>query len=135
MARSAADVLTAEIVQRIKDDAAMDILVTRRVFDFVPRKTIYPYVTVHITDSDEWDTSTDRGEEHSVYIHVWDDKEGSKRVNEIMQRALEMLHGVTNFSITDHTLINMRRVSKRVEREGQLYHGIELFRAVTEEII
>lgn len=134
MAASAADVLTAEIIQRFKDDAAMDIFVQRRVFDYVPRDTRYPYIAVHITDSDEWDTSTDIGEEHSVYVHVWDDREGPKRVSEIMQRALEMLHGVTNFSITDHNLVNLRRVSKQVEREGQLYHGIELFRAVTEEI-
>ena len=135
MAESAADGLTAHYVQLMKDDALMDIFVQRRVFDYVPRNTQYPYIIVHITDSDEWDTSTDNGEEHSVYIHAWDDKEGGKRVNRIMQRIFEVVHSVTNtVTITDHNVVNVRRINKRVEREGQLYHGIELFRAVTEEI-
>ena len=135
MAESAADGLIAHYVQLLKDDAAIGGFVQDRIFNFVPRQTQYPYITVHITDSGEWDTSTDNGEEHSVYIHAWDDRESAKRVNQIMQRAFELVHDVTDtVNITDHNVVNVRRVNKQVEREGQLYHGIELFRAVTEEI-
>ena len=134
MAEDAADQLMIAVIDELKLNAGLDILVVRRIFDYVPRNTEYPYITVHITDSGEWDTTSDNGEEHSLYIHAWDDKEGSKRVNQIMRFAFEQLHNSqANFTLTDHNLINIRRVNKQVVREGQLYHGIGLFRAVTEE--
>lgn len=133
MAEDAADQLIAAYVAAFKADATIGSFCGDRVYNFVPRKTQEPYIIVHITDSDEWDTSTEDGEEHSVYIHVWDDKEGSKRVNRIMRRVKELLHDVTTFVLTDHNLVNCRRVSKQVMRDGQLYHGIGLFRAITEE--
>jgi len=134
MAEDAADQLIAAFVAAFKADATIGSTCGDRVFNYVPRRTQEPYIIVHITDSDEWDTDTDDGEEHSVYIHVWDDKEGSKRVNQIMRRVKELLHDeMASFSLTDHNLVNCRRVSKQVVRDGQLYHGIGLFRAITEE--
>jgi hypothetical protein len=133
MAEDAADQLLAVYTVALRADATIDAFCGDRIYNFVPRKTREPYIVIHITDSDEWDTSTEDGEEHSVYIHVWDDKEGSKRVNQIMRRVKELLHDVTTFVLTDHNLVNCRRVSKQVIRDGQLYHGIGLFRAITEE--
>lgn len=134
MAEDAADQLMIALIAELKGDATIQGFVGQRVFDFIPRKNAEPYITLHITDSDEWDTSTEDGEEHSVYVHVWDDKEGSKRVNQIMRRVKELLHDrPIAFTLTNHSLINLRRVSKNVQREGQLYHGIGLFRAITEE--
>jgi hypothetical protein len=120
-------------IEALRADATLQASVGTRVYDYIPRETAYPYVVYHITESDDWDTTTDNGEEHSVYVHVWDDKEGSKRARKIMQRIYELLHDVTAYTLTDHTLVNCRRVSRTMEREGQLYHGIGLFRAVTEE--
>ena len=50
-----------------------------------------------------------------------------------MQRVYELLHDVTSYTMADHNLVNCRRVMRTMEREGQLYHGIGLFRAITEE--
>lgn len=134
MAEDAADQIMIALIAALKADVIIHSDIGDRVFDFIPRRNRYPYVIVHITDSDEWDTSTDDGEEHSIYCHVWDDKEGSKRVNRIMRRIHELLHNnPTSYSLTDHNLVNLRRVSKQVQRDGQLYHGIGLFRAITEE--
>lgn len=133
MAEDAAEQLMKTHITALKADATISALVGNRIFDYIPRNTDYPYIIYHITDSDEWDTSTDDGEEHSVYVHVWDDKEGSKRAHQIMRAAKELLHDETSYSLTDHNLVNCRRVSKRMEREGQLYHGTTLFRAITEE--
>lgn len=133
MAEDAAEQLRKAHIAALKADATIQSFVGQRVYDFVPRRTDYPYLIYHITDSDEWDTSTEDGEEHSVYVHVWDDREGAKRADQIMRRVKELLHDVTSYSLTDHNLVNCRRVSKAMEREGQLYHGIGLFRAITEE--
>lgn len=134
MAEDAADQLIKAFTAALRADGTIHGFVGDRIFNYVPRRNQYPYVVVHITDSDEWDTDTDDGEEHSVYMHVWDDKEGSKRVNKIMRRIHELLHdSMASYSLTDHNLVNLRRVSKQVQRDGQLYHGIGLFRAITEE--
>ena len=133
MAEDASEQLMKAHVAALRADSALQSFIGERVYDYVPRRTDYPYIVYHITDSDEWDTTTDNGDEHSVYIHVWDDKEGSKRARQIMQRAYELLHDVTSYSLTDHNLVNCRRVSRTTDREGQLFHGIGIFRAVTEE--
>jgi len=133
MAEDSAEQLMAVHIAALRADGTIVGFVGSRVYDYVPRSTLYPYIVYHISESDEWDTSTDNGEEHSVYVHVWDNKEGSKRVHQIVRRVYELLHDVTSYVLTDHNLVNSRRVRKTVVREGQLYHGIGLFRAVTEE--
>lgn len=133
MSEDASEQLMKAHIAALRADATIQSFCGQRVYDYIPRKNDYPYIVYHITDSDEWDTTTDNGEEHAVYLHVWDDKEGSKRARQIMQRIYELLHDVTSYSLTDHNLVNCRRVSRTIEREGQLYHGIGLFRAVTEE--
>lgn len=133
MAQDSALSLQIAHIAALKADATLVSFVGTKVYDYVPEKSAYPYLVYHITDSDEWDTTTDNGDEHSVYVHVFDDAEGSKRARRIMQRVYELLHDVTTYSLTDHKLVNSRRVLRAMEREGQLYHGIGLFRAITEE--
>lgn len=133
MAQEAGLSLQIAHIAALRADATLQSFVGNRVYDYVPEKTAYPYLVYHITNSDEWDTTTDNGEEHSVYVHVFDDAEGSKRARQIMQRVYELLHDVTSYTLTNHRLVNSRRVMRAMEREGQLYHGIGLFRAVTEE--
>ncbi len=133
MAQDSALSLQIAHIAALRADATLVSFVGTRVYDYVPEKSAYPYLVYHITDSDEWDTTTDNGDEHSVYVHVFDDAEGSKRARRIMQRVYELLHDVTTYPLTDHKLVNSRRVMRAMEREGQLYHGIGLFRAITEE--
>lgn len=133
MAEDSADQIMIAFVAALKADATITSFVNDDIYDYIPRGKPYPYIIVHITDSDEWDTDTDNGEEHSVYFNIWDDKEGSKRVNQILRRIHELFHNNTSYSLTDHNMVNCRRVSKRVARDGQLYHGTGLYRVVTEE--
>jgi len=133
MSEDASEQLMKAHIAALRGDPQIQTFCGQRVYDYLPRNTVEPYIVYHITDSNEWDTTTENGEEHAVYIHVWDDKEGSKRARQIMQRVYDLLHDVTSYSLTDHVLVNCRRVSRAMEREGQHYHGIGLFRAVTEE--
>lgn len=117
----------------LRADATIQGYVGSRVVDYIPRKSEYPYVIYQVTDDDEWDTDTDNGQEMSVYIHVWDDAEGTVRARRIMQRCYELLHNNVSTSLTDHNLVNCRRQRSFMERDGQLYHGMTIFRVVTEE--
>lgn len=128
-----ADQLQAAHIALLKGDATLQSLVGTRVFDYLPERSRYPLVVYHIPSSNEWDGEGCNGDEHQVYVHVYDDYEGSKRPREIMQRVYELLHDNTALSLTDHRLINCRRELRTVDREGQLYHGIGVYRAVTEE--
>lgn len=133
MAQDSSDQLMKSHIAALRADAAIQADCSQRVYDYLPRNTSAPYIIYTITTSDEWDTTTDDGDQHVVQIQVWDDKEGSKRVRRIMQRIKELLHDNTSFSLTDHNLVNCRRVSRAVVREGQYYQGTITLRAVTEE--
>jgi hypothetical protein len=133
MAQDSAEQLMKAHIAALRGDATLQGFVGQKVYDYIPRRTDYPYIIYHITDSDEWDATGCNGEEHAVYVHVWDDKEGSKTARQIMQRVYELLHDTTSYSLIDHSLVNCRRVSRTMVREGQLYHGMVLFRAVTQE--
>lgn len=129
---SSLQVQTAHIAA-LRADATIQSFCGTRVYDYVPENTAYPYIVYHIADSDEWDTTTENGDEHSVYVHVWSDGEGSKETRQLMNRIYEMFHDNASFILTDHVMVNSRRVMRATDREGQLYHGVSLFRVVTEE--
>jgi hypothetical protein len=134
MTESSSDQLLITLTAAFKADAQIHNDVADRVFDHVPGRTEYPYLLTHITSSDEWDTSTEDGEEHTLFILVYDDKEGPKRVRRIMRRVKELQHdNASSYTLTDHNLVNCRRMSETVSREGQLYHGAATYRAITEE--
>jgi hypothetical protein len=133
MAEDSAEQLMKAHIAALRGDTTLRGFVSQRVYNYIPRDTEYPYVIYHIPNSDEWDGEGCNGEEHAVYVHVWDNKEGSKTARQIMQRIFELLHDATSYSLTDHNLVNCRRVSRTMVREGQLHHGVGIFRAVTEE--
>ena len=118
----------------IKSDPSVAAMVADRVFDFIPRQVPYPFIIYHITNSDEWDTTRENGEEHAIFIHVYDDYEGPKRARQIMRRLFELLHDQTTLTLIDHNLVNCRRVFYTMDREEQLYHGVSRYRAITEEL-
>lgn len=118
----------------LRSDAQLATIVLDRIFDYIPRSIPYPFVIYHITNGDEWDTTCDNGEEHTVFIHAYDDYEGPKRARQVMRRVFELIHDKTNLPLVDHNLVNCRRVFHTMDREEQLYHGVSRYRAITEEL-
>ena len=100
MSESSSDTLQANHIAALKADGTISSYVGSRIYDYVPRGTTHPYIVYHIPNSSEWDTDGDYGEEHDVYVHVFDDREGSKRAKNIMQRVHELLHDVTSYTLT-----------------------------------
>lgn len=141
MTASASWELQTAIVTALKADATLQGLQSQRVFDHVPRRTTYPYTVYDGGDTSQWDTSetgaaSGDGEEHLISIHVFDDYEGMKRIKDILQRVKELLQDNTSFVLADHFLINLRFQLMDImkDSDGQTYHGIAQFRAVTEEM-
>lgn len=110
------------------------------IFDHVPERAAMPYIQHDEPGTAEWDvtpTETDDGfgHEHTIMLHVWSAYEGKKEVGAILYR-LEELFRDASLSLTGHRLVNIRyQFSDRLrDPDGQAYHGVIQFRAVTEEV-
>lgn len=106
------------------------------VFDDVPQRTPFPYVTIGEIETRDWDTQTSTGHEHIVTVHVWSKHKGRKQVQEIIANIDDALDD-KDLILQDHNLVNLHIIfwSAMHDLDGRAYHGIVRLRAVTEAII
>lgn len=104
-----------------------------RIFDDVPQRARFPYVTFGDILTSDWDTQTSSGHEHTVTLHVWSGHRGRKQVNVIIGEIDDALDG-RDLPLSDHTLVNLHITfwSALRDLEGDKYHGLVRMRAVTE---
>lgn len=104
-----------------------------KVFDDVPPGTAYPYVTLGESIARDWSAGDEPGLEHILTFHVWSRAKGRKGVHEIMGTVHATLHD-QQLTVAGHRLINLRHEFSEARREadGETYHGIMRYRAVTE---
>lgn len=117
----------------LKADTGLAALVGTRIYSYIPRNTAYPYVEYFIQEANAWDDSSGDGEEHAITIRVHSELEGPKEAYQILRVVHELIQDNTTPVLTDHLLVNCRRTSKDMFREDQVYTGIGLYRAVTQE--
>lgn len=105
------------------------------VYDDVPAATQYPYVTIGESLVRDWSTGSEDGDEHILTVHVWSRAAGRKQTHEIMSALREVLHDAA-LSVAGHRLVNLRHEFSDARREpdGETYHGVVRYRAVTEPI-
>lgn len=111
------------------------------VYDHVPQDTARPYIQLRATQAQEWDTdpyaeATGIGEAHILSLDTWSDYEGVYQTRQLLRRCKELISDQeASFTLIDHKLISIRFVLMDVfpEPDGQLYHGVVQFRAITEE--
>ena len=106
-----------------------------RVYDEVPVRGEFPYLTFGQTTERDWSTGTDLGHEHIFTLHVWSRARGRKETDDIMAAAEAALHDQA-LALTGHRLVNLRHEFSDARREpdGETYHGIARYRAVTEVV-
>jgi Protein of unknown function (DUF3168) len=133
---SAAWALQRAIHETLTTDAAvLAALGGARVHDDVPRGAELPYVTVGQSSARDWSTGTDDGEEHTLTLHVWSRANGRRQVQEIMAVVRAALNQA-GLSLSGHRLVNLRQefAEARRDPDGETYHGMLRFRAVTEPV-
>ncbi|MFV0294846.1 MAG: DUF3168 domain-containing protein [Hyphomicrobiaceae bacterium] len=115
------------------DPALLAVLGAPRIYDDVPRKTPFPYLTLGQSTLRDWSTGTEDGHEHLLTLHVWSRASGRNETHAIMA-AIEMALHDQSLPLVGHRLINLRHQFSEARREpdGVTYHGIVRFRAVTE---
>lgn len=106
-----------------------------KVYDDVPQRTAYPYVTIGQSIARDWSTASDEGHEHILTFHVWSDAAGRKAIHEIMAAVRAALHDEA-LTLAGYRLVNLRHELSEARRDsdGETYHGLTRYRAVTEPI-
>ncbi len=104
-----------------------------RIYDAVPTRAEFPYVTFAQGSERDWSTGTDVGAEHVVTLHVWSRGAGRKETAAIMARVRVVLHDV-GLTLDGFRLVNLRHEfsDARRDADGETWHGIVRLRAVTE---
>lgn len=82
--------LQTALYNRLSNDSAINKKVTG-VFDAVPKKQEFPYVTLGEDTMVDYSTKTNVGEEITHTLHVWSQYRGKKEVKEIMNLILQSL--------------------------------------------
>jgi hypothetical protein len=131
---SAAQALQEAIFTQLAGDAATTAaLGGARIYDDVPSRTEFPFMTFGQSTERDWSTGTDAGYEHLVTLHVWSRARGRKEAQTVIAAARDALHDQA-LTLAEHRLINLRHEYSEARRDtdGETVHAIARFRAVTE---
>lgn len=134
MAASAVWALQQSIYQALAGNAeVVDVLGGAKIFDDVPQSASFPYLTFGQSIERDWSTGSERGCEHTLTLHVWSQAGGRKQTHEIIEKVRAALNDAP-ITVEDHKLVNLRHEFSEARRDedGETYHGIVRYRAVTE---
>jgi hypothetical protein len=123
--RSSLSALQTALYNRLIADLTLMSKVTG-VFDDVPDKQPYPYVTLGEDTVTDWGTKTFSGEEVTHTLHVWSRGKGKKESQEILSLILEVITREPllisdGFSVEFSQLDYMQVF---VENDGLTRHGV-----------
>ena len=131
---SAGFALQKAIFEKLTSDApTLAALGGPRVYDDAPARTEFPFVTFGQSSERDWSTGSDEGYEHLVTLHVWSRARGRREAEQVIAAARAALHD-QDLALAGHRLINLRHEFSEARRDsdGETFHGIARFRAVTE---
>lgn len=129
------DLQKAAYAALIADSALLSLLGGNRIYDDVPQNAAFPYVVIDQMRVNDWSTGTERGSEHILMLHVWSRYDGKREAYEIADAIRERLDDA-ELALDDNRLINLTHQFSDLRRDadGESYHGVIRFRAVTEPI-
>ena len=129
------DLQTTAYAALAADAALLTLLGGERLYDHVPQNAPFPFIVIDQMQVRDWSTGTERGSEHVLMLHVWSRYEGKREAYEIADAVREVLDGA-ELTLGDHRLINLTHQFSDLKRDpdGETYHGVIRFRAVTEPL-
>lgn len=134
---SASFALQAAIFAALSADSGLAALAGTppRLYDDVPPRPSYPYVTLGQSSERDWSADSDPGAEHVLTLHVWSKAAGRKEALAIAAAIHSVLQDAP-LSLAGHRLINLRHEISEARRDpdGETIHGLVRFRAVTEPL-
>ena len=129
--------LQKAVYQALKADATLaSMLGTNWLYDDVPQSADFPYVVIDKMRINDWSTATERGSEHILMLHIWSRYRGKHEVYGIADAIRDALHDVV-LTLDDNHLINLTHQysDQKHDDDGETWHGVMRFRAVTEPVV
>lgn len=126
--------LQRAIFTALKQDGVLTTLLGgEKIFDQVPPKATFPYITFGRTSLYDWSTGTESGTEQLFTLHIWSRSKGKKETLDIMEACKAGLHD-GGLALDEHHLVNLRLefAECRYDENLLVHHGLLRFRAVTE---
>ncbi|WP_088348505.1 MULTISPECIES: DUF3168 domain-containing protein [Rhodomicrobium] len=117
-------------------DAQLTALIDTGLYDHVPQNAAFPFVVIDQMQLRDWSTGTERGSEHVLMLHVWSRQEGKREAYAIADAVREVLDGA-ELTLDDNRLVNLAHQFSDLKRDpdGETYHGVLRFRAMTAPLI
>lgn len=115
------------------DPALIAALGGARIYDRVPGDAELPCVTLGEDMVTDWSAGSVTGLEHRLRFHVWAREGGRKTVRAVAAAIHAVLHDAALTLSAGH-LVNLRFLTARtrVDPDGETWHGVLDYRAVTE---
>ena len=115
------------------DAALIGLLGGERLYDHVPQSSAFPYVAIDQMRINDWSTGSERGSEHVLMLHIWSRYDGKREAYEIADAIRNRLDDA-ELTLDDNRLVNLMHQYSDLKRDpdGETYHAIMRFRAVTE---
>lgn len=117
------------------DDELIESLGGAHVYDQVPPRTPFPYITLGETLSRDWSTASEAGGEHFLNIQIWAREAGRKRVLTIAGHIAARLDQQP-LELEGHRLVNLMLTEVLARNTDGLgnYLGSMRYRVVTEPL-
>lgn len=142
MATDAAIELQKAIISRLNASSSVTDLVGSPVpiFDYVPENQPMPFIAFGDHRADEIDANPTEindgyAEDHRIILHVWSSYEGKSECIKITGAIKRELRDQP-LTLTDshNAIIRYQSADHGQDADGQAFHGVLIFRAITEEI-
>jgi hypothetical protein len=133
MTAAAADLQEVLFEALAGDEALAGLLGGTKIFDHAPADARFPYVTLGRTSLYDWSTSTERGVEQLLTLHIWSKAKGKKEIFGIMDQVKQRLDDA-ELALETHHLVSLRfdYGEARYDEDVAVHHGLLRFRAVME---
>lgn len=127
--------LQQAVVAALKDDDDLAALVDERVFDSVPARAAYPYLTYGPVLLRDWSTGSNAGQEHAVSLTLYSRQPGFRECY-AMTDAITACLDQASLDLTGHKLVSLRFDTAEFERETDTLttRAVVTFRALTEKL-
>jgi hypothetical protein len=131
---SPASELQRALYAALTGNAGVAALCGRRVYDRVPEKPVFPYVSFGASQSVNADADCIAAGEHFLQIDVWSRKPGRLEAKDLTHAVKLALHGA-GIELASHALALIEVEGERhfTDPDGLTTHGVVNLRAMIEE--
>jgi hypothetical protein len=133
MAHASFELQTALFALLAADGPLTALLGGPAIHDRAPPDAAFPYVTFGPAGGDDFSTQTGAGLEHRVVLDIWSRDNGRGEVLAIAEAIGTAIAGAT-VALPGHALVDLLHVATDIglDEDGETFHGVLRYRAVTE---